>query len=115
MTPRQENDVKIMVGQLMGHVEGMRETLAELKQKADEAINWRHEVKERLEKMETHGGHMTQVAKAFEALQRSIHEGTLQAKAYSKGILLGVGIAAGGAGAFVSTGIKWVYTTFFGA
>lgn len=115
MTPRQENELALLVGQLIGELKGMKTSLDSLQESAREAVEWRHEVKDRMEKMENHGLQMSKVAAAFDALQKAIHEGTIQAKAYSKGILIGVGLAAGGTGAFVSTGIKWLYTTLVGA
>lgn len=114
MTPRQENEIAILVGRLAAQVEGVINTLESLNAKADAAVEWRHEVKDRLEKMERHGITMTAVAGAFEALQKSIHEGGIKAQAYSRGFMIGIGFAAGGVGAGIATGLEWVLTKLSG-
>jgi hypothetical protein len=69
--------------------EPMRSDIAELKRRADMAA---------------------EISDRFNALDQSIHDRAMQAK----GVLIGVGIAGGAAGATVATGIKWIAATFWG-
>jgi hypothetical protein len=46
----------------------------------------------------------------FDALEQSIHDKKMQLK----GIIVGVGIAGGAAGATVATGFKWLWAAILG-
>lgn len=114
MTRTDEQNIERMLGRIEAQLEMQAGIINKLVEKAEKADEWRHEVKERLERNEEHSLGMTKVAKAFDELQRSIREGSLAAKAYSRGVLLGIGIAAGGAGATIATGIKWAWSALTG-
>ena len=115
MTRADQQNLERLVGRIEAQLEALIASMEKVDAKLDAADDWRHQVKDRLEKMEAHGRNMTEVANAFDALQQSIREGTIRAKAYSKGVLIGIGIAAGGAGATVATFIKWAYSALTGA
>lgn len=115
MTPRQNDSLERSMGRIEGQLKGMAETLAEVRERLENAEEWRATVRHRLDAMEAHGKQMTAVAEAFAALQRSIREGTIMAKAYSRGVILGVGLAAGAGGATIATGLKWLYATLTGS
>lgn len=114
MTPRQENSIERSVGRIEARQEIMADSIKALTDAVmgmkDASDEWRHEVKTRLETMEAHGRHMTVVADAFDALQQSIRDGKMQAK----GVLIGIGVAGGAAGATVATGIKWIWAAMTG-
>ena len=115
MTRTEGQNIERMLGRIEAQLEMQAEVINKLVERAEKADEWRHEVRERLERNEAHSLGMTKVAKAFDELQRSLREGTIIAKAYSRGVLIGVGIAAGGAGATFATGIKWVWTAVTGS
>jgi hypothetical protein len=105
VTPRQENNLELLVGQLQGQLSAMNSVITEMKADIKEdftlvrkdlrnADAWRHEVKERLEKMERND-----VSSAFLALQKSIHDG----KTTLRGIIIGVGLMGGAVGATLAT------------
>lgn len=110
MTPRQENSIERSVGRIEAQLEIVVKNLEQVDIKLDAADRWRHEVKSRMEAMEAHGRHMTAVADAFDALQQSIRDGKMQAK----GVLIGIGVAGGAAGATVASGIKWIWAAVAG-
>jgi predicted RNase H-like nuclease (RuvC/YqgF family) len=110
MTPRQENSIERAVGRIEAQLEGLAHTLSRLTEKAEEADEWRHEVRERLERAESRGAQMTEVASAFSALQQSIRDGKMQAK----GIVIGIGVAAGAGGATLATGLKAFFVWLIG-
>jgi capsule polysaccharide export protein KpsE/RkpR len=122
MTPRQETNLELLVGQLQGQLSVMTSSITELKADMKEdlslvkehmknADDWRHQIKDRIERMEAHGKHMSSVAEAFDKLQQSIRDRTMQAK----GVIVGVGLAAGAAGATLATFFKSVWAWFTGA
>lgn len=111
MTPRQENSIERAVGRIEAQLEAVSTYLQRVDGKLDAADEWRREVKTRLEAVEAHGRHMNDVAGAFDALQQSIRDGKMQAK----GIIMGVGIAGGAAGATVATFAKNLWAWAVGA
>ena len=111
MTPREEGNIERSVGRIEARLELMAEYLKRVDGKLDAADAWRSEVKSRLEKMEDHGVHMDKVAGAFDALQQSIHDGKMQAR----GMVIGIGVAGGAAGATAATGLKWIWAALTGA
>lgn len=111
MTPRQETTIERAVGRIEAQLEAMAANLQRVDGKLDAADTWRNEVKSRLEKMEDHGAHMDKVAGAFDALQQSIHDGKMQAR----GMVIGIGVAGGAAGATAATGLKWLWAALTGA
>lgn len=111
MTPRQENSIERSVGRIEAQLEALTSALTKVDGKLDAADDWRTEVKTRLEKMEAHGEHMNRVAGAFDALEQSIRDGKMQAK----GVLIGIGVAGGAAGATAATGLKWLWAALWGA
>jgi hypothetical protein len=107
------------IERLLGRIETLLEmqgaAIERLNEKADMADEWRHEVRERLEKNEAHGANMARVAEAFDELQKSIREGGIKAKSFLSGAVWGVALAAGAAGATVATFIKWAWAALTGA
>jgi hypothetical protein len=111
MTPRQENSIERSVGRIEAQLEAMAANLQRVDTKLDLADAWRSEVKARLEAMEDHGARMDKFAGAFDALQQSFRDGKMQAK----GVMIGIGVAGGAAGATAATGIKWLWAAIAGA
>jgi chromosome segregation ATPase len=106
MTPRQETNLERSVGRIEANLEALAAAIAKLTAKADNADEWRHEVKDRLEKIEARD-----VSGAFTALQQSIRDGKMQLK----GAMIGVALAGGAAGATVATFIKALWAWIMGA
>ena len=111
MTRVEATNIERLLGRIETLLEMQGAAIDRLTEKADQADEWRHEVRERLEKNEAHGANMARVAEAFDALQLSIRDGKNQAR----GVVIGVGLAAGAGGATVATGIKWLWTALVGA
>ena len=111
VTPRQEGNIERSVGRIEAQLASISSYLEKVDGKLDAADEWRREVKTRLEAMESHSKQMDKVSGAFNALQQSIHDGKMQAK----GMVIGVGVAAGAGGATVATFIKWAWATLTGA
>ncbi len=130
MTGAEERSLERAVGRIEARLDAQSTSIAELKadmksefegvkDQLNAADDWRHQVKQRLEAMEAHGAHMTEVADAFDALQKSIHEGTLKAKSFMSGAAWGVALAGGAVGATFATFFKsiaaWLGNFFSGA
>jgi septal ring factor EnvC (AmiA/AmiB activator) len=111
MTPRQETSLERSVGRIEAQLESVTAALGRVDQKLDAADDWRHEVRERLEKMEARSAHMDHVSSAFAALQQSIRDGKMQ----GKGVLIGIGIAGGAGGAAVATFFKGLWASIMGS
>lgn len=111
MTPRQESGLERSVGRIEANLETLGAAIARLTEKADAADEWRHEVRERLDRHEVQSAQMVLVADAFSALQQSIRDGKMQAR----GVVVGVGLAAGAGGATLATGLKWAWGAITGA
>jgi reverse gyrase len=109
MTPRQETNLERAVGRIEGQMEALTAAMttfsATVTTKLDAADEWRREVKSRLESVEDHGKHMSLVAEAFNALQASIRDSKMQAR----GFVIGISVAAGSAGAAITSFIKWFF------
>lgn len=111
MTPRQENSIERSVGR----IEAQNEALAENFKALTEAVL---SVKDASETMKTDIAELKRradlaaaVTEKFTALDQSIRDGKMQAK----GIVIGVGIAGGAAGATAATGLKWLWAALTGA
>ena len=111
MTPKQETSLERAFGRMEGQLESMIITLAKVKQNLEEANEYRHEVRTRLESVERQNAAMAEVAESFGALQQSIRDGKLQLR----GVIMGVGLAAGTAGATLPTIVQKVWAIFAGA
>lgn len=110
MTPRQESNLERTVGRIEGQLENVMDRMENIIAKLDHADEWRHEVKIRLEAVECHNSKMGHVAEAFNALQQSIRDGKMQAR----GMVIGVGLAAGAGGATMTAIVQRVWHTFAG-
>jgi hypothetical protein len=117
MTPRQESNLELLVGELRGQLTGLNVVVAEMRSDLKSGLaevhtqiratdEWRHEVKDRLEKMDERD-----VSKAFIALQQSIHDG----KTTVRGIMVGVSLAGGAVGATFATFFKSIWAWIVGA
>jgi hypothetical protein len=111
MTPRQETSLERAFGRMEGQMVGMAEKIDHLVEMNAAATEWRASVSARLDAMDVHRNQMTAVATAFDALQQSIRDGKMQAK----GVMIGIGLAAGAGGATVATGLKWAWAAITGA
>ena len=111
MTPRQETDLQRSVGRIEGTLEHVVATLQRVEERSSARDVIMESVLARLEATETHGHAMSGVADAFHALQQSIRDGKMQAK----GVLIGIGVAGGAAGATAATGLKWLWAALTGA
>jgi chromosome segregation ATPase len=106
MNPKQETNLERAVGRIEAQNDALAAAIAKLTEKAEHADEWRHEVKDRLEKIEARD-----VSGAFVALQQSIRDGRMQLK----GAFIGVALAGGAAGATVATFIKALWAWVMGA
>jgi hypothetical protein len=110
MTRGEEHNIERAVGRIEAHQESMAESIKTLTDAVmsmkDTSDEWRHEVKARLESIEARD-----VSGAFMALQQSIRDGKQQAK----GIMIGIGVAGGAAGATIASGFKWLWAAILGA
>lgn len=111
MTPRTESNLERTVGRIEGQLESVITSLADVKQTLETAHEWRHEVKTRLEQVESHGRQMSEVADSFTKLQQSIRDSRNQAK----GVVVGIGLAAGAGGAALTTALQKLWMLFVGA
>lgn len=102
MTPRQENSIERAVGRIEGQMDHLVAAVGRIEERHDTQNEALADVVTRLEKMEAHGVAMNHVADAFAALQQAVRDGKMQAK----GIMIGIGLAAGAGGATIATGIK---------
>lgn len=105
MTPKQETSLERAFGRMEGQLESVITSLAEVKQNLEDANEYRHEVRTRLENVERQHKNLSEVAASFTALQQSIRDGRNQAK----GIVIGVGLAAGAGGATIATFARYVW------
>ena len=110
MTGAEERSLERAVGRIEARLDAVAEDVKRANDKLDAADEWRHEVRQRLEKMEEND-----VSNAFRALEQSIRDGKNQAR----GVVIGVGLAAGAGGATFATFFKsiaaWVGNLFSGA
>jgi|JI7StandDraft_1071085.scaffolds.fasta_scaffold167680_2 methyl-accepting chemotaxis protein len=111
MTPKAETSLERAFGRMEGQLESVITSLAEVKQNLEEANEYRHEVRTRLENVERQHKSLSEVAESFGALQQSIRDGRMQVR----GIVMGVGLAAGTAGATLPTIVQKVWAIFAGA
>lgn len=111
MTPRQETSLERTVGRIEGQLDAVVNSLAAVNQKLDSADDWRHEVRSRLESVERQHKSLSEVAASFGELQQSIRDGKMQVR----GIVMGVGLAAGTAGATLPTIAQKVWAILVGA
>lgn len=115
MPTREDPELGRAVGRIEGRLDNLITAVDRIETKHDRHDNLIYDIIDRLDKAEIVGESMTRVVGAFDALQRSIHEGSLKAKAFASGTIVGVSLAAGAAGATVATGLKWLYTTITGS
>lgn len=111
MTPRQENGIERSVGRieaqleaLAGAVKSLTEVVTSVKESAEPMRSDIAELKRRADLAAA-------VTEKFSALDQSIRDGKMQAK----GIVIGVAIAGGAAGATAATGLKWLWAAIMGA
>ena len=97
-----------------GQLDAIAITLIEVQRTLREADEWRHFVKRELADNREHADKMSAVAEAFNALQRSIQDGTLATRSVARGVVIGVGLAGGAIGAAGVSGFKWVWTLILG-
>jgi methyl-accepting chemotaxis protein len=111
MTPKQETSLERAFGRMEGQLESVITSLAEVQKNLQEANEHRHEVRTRLENVERQHASLSEVAESFGALQQSIRDGKMQVR----GIVMGVGLAAGTAGAALPTIVQKIWTAISGA
>lgn len=111
MTPKQETSLERAFGRMEGQLESVIIALAEVQKNLQEANEHRHEVRTRLENVERQHASLSEVAASFSELQQSIRDGKMQVR----GIVMGVGLAAGTAGATLPTIVQKVWAIFAGA
>lgn len=100
MTPRQENSIERSVGRIEAQLEALAEAVKPLSEMRADIV----ELKRRADLA-------AEVTEKFTSLDQSIRDGKNQAK----GVVIGVGIAGGAAGATAATGLKWLWAAMFGA
>lgn len=105
MTPRQENSIERSVGRIEAQLEAVAAFIVKADGRMDATEEWQRDMTARFEKMEA-----SDVSKAFNALQQSIHDGKMQAK----GVVIGVGVAAGAGGATIATFAKSAWAWLMG-
>lgn len=111
MTPKMEASLERAFGRMEGQLESVIASLAEVQKNLQETNEHRHEVGTRLENVERQHASLSEVAESFGALQQSIRDGKMQVR----GIVMGVGLAAGTAGAALPTIVQKVWAIFAGA
>ena len=111
MTPRQETSLERAFGRMEGQIEAIAETLSEMKQSLEEGREVRQDMLARLERVERQNKNLSEVASSFNDLQQSIRDGKMQVR----GIVMGVGLAAGTAGATLPTIVQKIWTLLAGA
>lgn len=104
-----EHEINRDIGRIEGQLQGIVATLARVDaraQKRDEAFE---EIREELRgvaaavaTLQKQAADTIIVTQEFNALQRAIREGTIQAKGISRGFVLGISFAAAGTGAAVA-------------
>lgn len=111
MTPRQESNLERTVGRIEAQLEHVMGHLSSINENLEHADDWRQEVKQRLERVEQHNKSMGHIAEAFHALQQSIRDGKMQAR----GVVIGVGLAAGAGGATMTAIAQKVWLAVMGS
>lgn len=111
MTPRQENSIERSVGRIEAQNEAMAETLTRLVDQFGTVHEASQAMKADIAELKRRADLWAAVTVKFDALEQSIHDKKMQLK----GVIVGVGIAGGAAGATAATGIKWAISTFWGA
>lgn len=118
MTPRQEDSIERSVGRIEAQNEAQAENIKALAESFKAVTDVVMAIKDAAEPMRADIAELkrradlaAEISDRFNALDQSIHDRAMQAK----GVLIGVGIAGGAAGATAATGIKWVVGTLWGA
>ena len=115
MPTREDPELGRAVGRIEGRLDNLISAVDRIETKHDKHDTLIYDIIDRLDKAETVGENMTRVVGAFDALQKAIHDGSIKAKAFASGTIVGVSIAAGAAGATAATVLKWLYTTITGS
>lgn len=111
MAAHTEGSVERSVGRIEGQLEGIVATLKRVDERSATRDGTLESVLERLDTMEAHADAMRKVADDFGALQQMLRDSRMQAK----GVLLGIGLAAGAGGATLATFFKGLWTWATGA
>jgi len=110
MTPRQENSIEQTVGRIEGRQEAMVESLKALTEAVAAIKDASDPMRADIAELKRRADLAAEITSKFSALDQSIRDGKNQAK----GIVIGVGIAGGAAGATAATGLKWLWSAMFG-
>jgi hypothetical protein len=103
-------EVNRAIGRIEGQLEGILATLKRVDDRSAARDGAFEGLADRLGALEEHQKHMIVVTKEFNALQQAIRDGKMQ----GKGVLIGIGIAAGTGGAAVATFFKGLWVAVFG-
>lgn len=110
MTPRQETSIERSVGRIEAQNEALAESFKALSEAVLAIRDAAEPMRADIAELKRRADIAAAVTDKFNALDQSIRDRTMQVK----GIVMGVGIAGGAAGATVATGIKWVASNFWG-
>jgi hypothetical protein len=105
MAPPTDGELHRVIGQLEGKLDGITATLKRVDERSAKRDELFQEVVDRLSAQEAHAQHMTEVARAFKALQQAVHDGKMQ----GKGVLLGFGLATAAGGATLTAFFKQLW------
>ncbi len=111
MAPQQTDSIERSIGRIEGQLEGIVATLKRVDDRSAARDSTLESVLDRLDTMEAHAEAMSKVAADFNLLQQLLRDGKMQAK----GVLIGVGLAAGAGGATLATFFKGLWTWVSGA
>lgn len=111
MTPRVENSIERSVGR----IEAQNEALAENFKALTEAVLVLKDATEPMRadiaELKRRADLAAAMTDKFNALDQAIHDRTMQ----FKGVIIGVGVAGGAAGATAATGLKWLWAAIWGS
>lgn len=111
MTPRQENSIERSVGRIEAQLEALADAVKSLAEAVAVVKDSAEPMRADIAELKRRADLAAEITSKFSALDQSIRDGKNQAK----GIVIGVGIAGGAAGATAATGLKWLWAAMFGA
>ena len=111
MTRGEENKIELTVGRIEGRQEAMLESFKALTEAVMSIKDAAEPMRADIAELKRRADLAAAISDRFNALDQSIHDRAMQAK----GVLIGVDIAGGAAGATITTVIKWIVATIWGA
>lgn len=105
MTPRGEEQIERAVGRIEGQMAAVLSTLDALHRKLESAEEWRQHVAKQLEVMEGSQKLFSTTVNDVQTIKHTMRDAKMQLR----GMMIGISLLAGGAGASLVTSLKWLF------